>query len=555
MKKTSANYKFANIWLFALIADLVLISLGLFAIITGYGGDNKQPIVVATLGIATIGLIYSLFGAKLLAKKSEFAARYLQLLFPLVGSGLIAFYGGGSGSSWYLALLLMLIVCATLGYSALYIDLFVVSAFLLFDIFFNMFINSSGQFQFKTFPVTLGALLCAWLVAYSAEQTKKASSRAEQIGTELSSAQLSEKIMLSAMADPVIGIDKFKKILLMNRAAQEISGWDIGDALGIKLNQVFKLIDSKGTQISEDTDPFNTAISQNKIVKTNSLGMLRSKDSKKIALSISIAPTRNFEGQVSGAIAIIQDISEQQAIDREKSEFVSTASHEMRTPVAAIEGFLSMAMNPKIASIDDRAKGYLEKAHEASLHLGKLFQDLLSSTKIDDKEAMPARKAVNLSDVVLKTAAQLEPLASSKNLKLTTHIGGSMMHDRKVVAPAFMVMADEGRLGEVMTNLIDNAIKYTQHGSIDIEIAKEDDAVRVSVEDTGVGISTNEQKHIFEKFYRVNNSYTREQSGTGLGLYITRNIVELYGGKIWVESAPAKGSKFIFKMPLTKNVA
>jgi len=113
-------------------------------------------------------------------------------------------------------------------------------------------------------------------------------------------------------------------------------------------------------------------------------------------------------------------------------------------------------------------------------------------------------------------------------------------------------LVDPEKISEVVTNLVDNAIKYTAQGSVDIEIEGDKESVTVRVRDTGMGISGQEQKHLFEKFYRVNNTMTREHSGTGLGLYIARNLVELYGGQIWVQSVLGRGSAFGFKLPLAK---
>jgi signal transduction histidine kinase len=115
-----------------------------------------------------------------------------------------------------------------------------------------------------------------------------------------------------------------------------------------------------------------------------------------------------------------------------------------------------------------------------------------------------------------------------------------------------LVNADESIIAEVLTNLIYNAIKYTDEGNVDVEIEADQSFVTIKIHDTGVGISEQDQKHLFEKFYRVDSELTREKGGTGLGLYIARNLVEMYGGSVWVESSPQKGSTFAFKLPLVK---
>jgi signal transduction histidine kinase len=155
--------------------------------------------------------------------------------------------------------------------------------------------------------------------------------------------------------------------------------------------------------------------------------------------------------------------------------------------------------------------------------------------------------------LVLQIASEMEIVAKKKGLKLFTHIGGAGLSNEMVVAPTYPVKADQERLREVITNLVDNAVKYTKEGSIDISLEGNKNTVTVKIHDTGMGIPAEEQKHLFEKFYRVNNTMTREQSGTGLGLYIARSLIEMYGGKIWVESEAGKGSTFAFSLPVAKE--
>ena len=160
-----------------------------------------------------------------------------------------------------------------------------------------------------------------------------------------------------------------------------------------------------------------------------------------------------------------------------------------------------------------------------------------------------------MTDLVSQVASEMEIAAKKKGLSFYSHIGseGAGSGTELVVAPQFKVNADPDRVREIITNLVSNSIKYTQNGSVDLTLTGDRNNVKVSVRDTGIGIPAEEQKHMFEKFYRVNNSMTREVGGTGLGLYIARTLVELYGGRIWVDSAPGKGSTFTFTLPLVKS--
>lgn len=513
---------------------------------------NKTLLASMLLPLTTIGLVYNYVFAKRLAKHQPFLSRYLQSLFPTLEMLVIIFLTGGTNSPWYLVFLMGMIASAVLGMTAYLINTGIIVAFYVVDIIYNLLANSSTPFNFEPFPSTVAALVFGGLVAYTADHYRKTNEIAQKITTQLDSTKLSEKVVLSAIADPMMGVDRSRKIILMNEAAQTLTGWDMQDALNVNYTQVFKLKDQNDNDVSNANDPFFQALQERGPVSTDQFYLLN-KNNQKIALSISIAPTVNAENEISGAIAVMHDISEQKALQRERNEFVSTASHEMRTPVAAIEGYLSMASNPNLATIDDRAKGFLEKAHNSALHLGKLFQDLLSVTKIEDKRLQENRTVFNLSDLVLQISAEMEVVAKKKGLNLFTHIGGAGIKNQMVVAPTYPVKADSERLREVISNLVDNAIKYTNTGSVDIDLEGNKSTVTIKIHDTGMGISPEEQKHLFEKFYRVNNSMTREQSGTGLGLYIARSLIEMYGGKIWVESSLGKGSTFAFTLPLAKE--
>ena len=376
---------------------------------------------------------------------------------------------------------------------------------------------------------------------------------AEGLTHQLDSSELKDRLMMSAIADAVVAVDTQANVVIFNDAAQRITGWDNKSAMGVAYNTIFKLKDQNDAEISSQTDPFKQVLSSGKPLTTDAFYMLNH-DNQKINFSISVAPTLDARGEVGGVIAVFHDISDQKALARERNEFISTASHEMRTPVAAIEGYLSMSMNSKLATIDDRAMNFINKAHDSALHLGKLFKDLLSVTKIEDNRMIINKRIFNLSELVTQVVAEMDIIAKQKQLKILTHFGSNSFNDRLVVAPLYQVNADPDRIREVIANLIDNAVKYSAQGTIDVTLKADKNFATFSVSDQGMGISAEEQKHLFQKFYRVSNSLTREIGGTGLGLYIARSIIERFGGHISVDAQEGKGSTFTFTLPLVHEV-
>jgi two-component system sensor histidine kinase VicK len=240
--------------------------------------------------------------------------------------------------------------------------------------------------------------------------------------------------------------------------------------------------------------------------------------------------------------------------EKARADFVSTASHEMRTPVAAIEGYLALAMNEKVSKIDPKARSFLEKAHESTQHLGQLFQDLLTSAKAEDGRLVSHPVVIEMGAYIEQLADSLKFSAQKKGLLCDFVMGkssepGAGQTVGAVVRPLYYVHADPDRMREVITNLFDNAVKYTPSGKVSLGLTGNTEVVQIYIRDTGPGIPAEDIPHLFQKFYRVDNSATRTIGGTGLGLFICRKIVEIYKGKIWAESQVGIGSTFYINLP------
>ena len=228
--------------------------------------------------------------------------------------------------------------------------------------------------------------------------------------------------------------------------------------------------------------------------------------------------------------------------DKAKSEFVSVASHELLTPIAAIQGYLDMILNEHLGKTDDKARGYLEKVFASTNRLRFLVKDLLSVSRIEAGTLKLELQSLDVAKTIEETIDQLQFLADEKHLELSF---------RKPYAPLPSVLADYDRFMEVLINLIGNSIKYTPEGSVTVS-AEEigGDFVRVDITDTGIGMSKDDRSHLFEKFYRISSPETTGITGTGLGLFITKSILEKMGGTITVKSKPGEGSTFSVTIPV-----
>jgi PAS domain S-box-containing protein len=386
---------------------------------------------------------------------------------------------------------------------------------------------------------------------------KKDSADKNRLPANLRDDSLKFKVILDSIEDGVVLIDSEHIIQLINPGATKICGCTPEEATGIDIASVIKLVNEKGEPLGDKDNPFHRVFEAGQAIRGKDMFVL-TRDKKQIPISLNISPLLDANKTVTAAAAVFNDVSQERAEEHQRGDFISTASHEMRTPVAAIEGYLALALNEKVATIDSRARGYLEKAHASTQHLGQLFQDLLTSAKAEDGRLTSHPVVVELGDYIEKLTSDLRLVAEKKGLFVDFVGSSNASHTinatkegsgQKVVRPLYYVMVDPDRLREVITNLFDNAVKYTPEGKITLGITGNDQVVQCYVKDTGPGIPADDLPHLFQKFYRVDNSATRTIGGTGLGLFICRKIIELYNGRIWAESEVGKGSNFYINLP------
>ena len=230
-------------------------------------------------------------------------------------------------------------------------------------------------------------------------------------------------------------------------------------------------------------------------------------------------------------------------VDKMKDEFISIASHELRTPITTIKGFLSMTLEGDYGQLDAQGKKGL-KIMEASVNrLGFLVEDLLNVSRIEQKRLQVKKDKIFLSEILQSIADEFELRVKEKNLVFKTKFSKKL--------PA--VLADEDKLRQVLVNLMGNAVKYTKKGEIELLAKTNDKFVTIMIKDTGLGMSSKEREGLFSKFYRVQSDDTRGIVGTGLGLWITKQLVELMGGEIYLDSIKDVGTQFYFTVPIYKQ--
>ncbi|MBP9751698.1 MAG: HAMP domain-containing histidine kinase [Candidatus Moranbacteria bacterium] len=228
-------------------------------------------------------------------------------------------------------------------------------------------------------------------------------------------------------------------------------------------------------------------------------------------------------------------------LDNTKSEFISIASHQLRTPLTAIKGFLSLVLEGSYGKLSAEVEDVLNKVYSANNHLVELVENLLNISRIESGRIQYVFAKADIAGVIHELADAFSVIAKGRNLKL------DFVYPETPISPFLM---DSQKIREVISNMIDNALKYTQQGSITVRLTNDSEKVRVSVKDTGVGIAPEDLNVLFQKFRRGKESGKVNVSGTGLGLYVGKSFAEAHGGRIFVESdGVGKGSTFTLELP------
>lgn len=384
------------------------------------------------------------------------------------------------------------------------------------------------------------------------EEPKKEETQEEPVETPPSvdvAKQSLNELVLQSIHEGVIIVGPEGNIHLANPAACLLMGRSDDEILDVYYDSVITLLDKTGNRISEARNPIGQALkNQDFKEETRDLDIVAADSNRNTPVSIIITKSA---GDKPVLIVTFRDIAQELREEHERTDFISTASHEMRTPVASIEGYLGLALNPSTATLDDRARQYLEKAHENSKHLGRLFQDLLDTTKLDDGQIVPHPEPVEIVDLVKRIADAQIPKIKEKGLGYQFGSGAvdQQLSGGKHIEQVIYANVDSDFLTEILNNLIENAIKYTPAGWVTVNVRADNYNVQIVVQDTGIGIAREELNHVFQKFYRVDNRDTREIGGTGLGLYLVKQRVEAMNGRIWAESQLGNGTRFIVLFP------
>lgn len=374
----------------------------------------------------------------------------------------------------------------------------------------------------------------------NAELYRLISDQAERLGAMLRAQQeeySKSQAILESIGDGVVFHDPQGKVLLVNAAAARIlgsrpetlHGQDVRTLLGVFEESGQKAVHRAMDAVLQTREP--------RAVQTTV-------EPEERVVSAHLAPVITQGGEVLGVVTVLRDITREIEADRAKSEFVSTVSHELRTPMTSIKGYTDLLLMGVVGALNPQQHHFLEVIKSNADRLTALINDLLDLSRIETGRLRLDLQPMQVWEVIDEVVGSLKGRAEAKGLRVRVEVPQGL--------PA--VMADRDRITQVVLNLMDNAVRYTpEGGEVCVRVQMADEALLVHVQDTGIGIAPEEQGRIFERFYRSEDARVQETEGTGLGLAIVKSLIEMHGGRVWVQSEPGKGSTFSFTIPLRRR--
>ena len=380
--------------------------------------------------------------------------------------------------------------------------------------------------------LSAGLVFCIWQLAITRRLLRDAVS--ETLEATESSQSKSKKTkeeknrilaVLESMAEGVAVIDPKDQVVLANSVLEKI--------LSLKKNQIEERFFWEVFRDSTLNDVIRRAATEKVPVQLEHSILLSN-----AMFQIQISPVLN-EGRFLGVVVVFHDITKLKELERLRSEFVANVSHELKTPLTSIMGFVETLKEGAVEDKENRIK-FLEIIEDHSKKLYSLIEDLLLLSKVESQDSVSREEEISLEKMISRILESIAPMMLTK--KVDVGYGFSSL--------PFLIHGDPKSLEEMFKNLIENAVKYNRvGGKVKIRGVREGDHIKISVEDTGMGIPESDLPRIFERFYRVDKSRSSDTGGSGLGLSIAKHVAEKHGGRIQVQSTLEKGSVFTVYLP------
>lgn len=345
--------------------------------------------------------------------------------------------------------------------------------------------------------------------------------------------------VVSRLRDAVVVLDREQRIIQWLGSAERLLGYKEGEVLGTNIDELLKPVDSNGNEACLGPKGKASMLRISKGMPERE-ALVKTKSGDALWIGVTAGFEHDERGGVSSTALVVRDITRRKTVDLAKSEVISAVSHELRSPLSSVKGFTQTLLHKWDRFDDDTKKHLLTTINTDADRVTRLINELLDISRLEAGRLQLRKTNIDMAALAQDVIARIQPRAESHELEMEFPAGFPE------------VFADRDKIEQVLTNLVENAVKYTDKGDVLVTGSVEDTEVKVTVSDQGEGIPKEHRVQVFGKFFR-RGERPGNPSGTGLGLYISKGLVEAHGGKIWIDEAPGGGSAFRFTLPLAEK--
>ncbi len=353
-----------------------------------------------------------------------------------------------------------------------------------------------------------------------------------------------DEAIIACVGDGLIATDKFGKITRINRAAQQMLRLNEEDALGHDFMDTVPAIDADGNLILREKRSYNIVLATGMSFTNHAANSYVRSDGTHFPAAITTSPII-FGQEIIGAIITFRDNTREKEIDAMKTDFISVAAHQLRTPLGSMKWYLEMIKENIYGPVPPKLAEVVSNIYTANVRMVALINDLLNVARIDELRVQDSPEVCDVEAVVKSVLTEKTADIQKRSIKIFFN----ELHD-----PFFRINIDPKRLTEVLDNLVSNAIKYNRvAGSITISVENINPFIKITITDTGIGIPEEDVNKITNKFFRANNAVRSETEGSGLGLFVVKSYIEAWGGRLEFTSQLNVGSTFTIYIPMNPN--
>lgn len=537
LKTESSPERTTIIGYFTMLVTALFSSFSLYYYFLGH---DKSSTALYLILLAVVFANWAFFRGK----KREAIASYILALVMLPVLIILQLSGGPGGAGIYLFYMYIPYAIMLLGRyeGSIWVVISFLGSFVLYV--FQVSIGMEVFYPELTMAVFyVGYWFDFGVVSFSQLAKERYQIAFEKGREEIQQEKAKDEAILESIGDSIVVVDLNENIILVNRAFEYLMGFNLNDVVGKKVSEVVSIFGESGNAILQQERLLTQSLQHQ--IKTTSTTLTaqyyQRKNGTRFPVAVTVTPI--YVGkEMIGAVEVFRDITHEKEIDTAKSEFVSLASHQLRTPLSSINWYTEMLLAGDAGKVTDEQAKYLDEIYHGNQRMVELVDALLNVSRIELGTFMVQPQPIDIKVLADDILRELEPKIIAREMHIEKHYSEDIP----------IINLDPKLTRMIVENLLTNAVKYTPpRGTVSLTLAKQDDVLLITVQDTGYGIPKDQQGKVFSKLFRADNIRDKETDGTGLGLYLVKAILKSAGGEIWFKSEEEKGTSFFISIPLS----